>query len=193
MYRDWREITKALLTRGEGAKLPKSKMARPETKVYVKWVREEIKKHPELFDGYTKGHGIIATRERFLRWLETAEGRAIRRRSRTLRRSLRYPTKSSARRSSCLLRFPASVRCTRSSYLMTLLNVIKEKQPLPWLLRNCSNSDTHRATMFGPKSGARFHSKCQEALANHDVVIADKLRNDVSCLPPRDAQTITQK
>ena len=70
MYRDWREITKALLARGEGAKLPKSKMARPETKAYVKWVKEDIKKHPELFDEYTKGHGIIATRERFLRWLE---------------------------------------------------------------------------------------------------------------------------
>ena len=74
MYRDWREITKALLARGEGANLPKSKMARPETKVYVKWVRAEIKKHPTLFDGYARGHGIIATRERFLRWLETAEG-----------------------------------------------------------------------------------------------------------------------
>ncbi|KAH9025091.1 RNA ligase-domain-containing protein [Lactarius pseudohatsudake] len=71
MYRDWREITKALLTRGEGANLPKSKMARSETKAYVKWVKEEIKKHPELFKGYTKGHGIIATHERFLRWLET--------------------------------------------------------------------------------------------------------------------------
>ena len=74
MYRDWREITKALLARGEEAKLPKGKMARPETKVYVKWVRDEIKKHPELFDGYVHGHGIIATRERFFRWLETAKG-----------------------------------------------------------------------------------------------------------------------
>jgi len=41
--------------------------------VYVKWVKA-IKRHPALFDGYTKGHGIIATRERFLRWLETDEG-----------------------------------------------------------------------------------------------------------------------
>jgi tRNA ligase len=73
MYRDWREITKALLARGEGANLPKSKMTRPETKVYVKWVRNEIKRHPALFDGYAKGHGVIATRERFLRWLETEE------------------------------------------------------------------------------------------------------------------------
>ena len=71
MYRDWREITKALLVHGGGAKLPKSRIARPETKLYVKWVRNEIKKHPELFDGYVKGHGVIATRERFLRWKET--------------------------------------------------------------------------------------------------------------------------
>jgi tRNA ligase len=75
MYRDWREITKSLLSRGEDANLPKNKMRRPETKVYVDWVRGEIKKHPKLFEGYTKGHGIIATRERFLKWLETKEGR----------------------------------------------------------------------------------------------------------------------
>jgi len=33
VYRDWREITKALLTRSKGAKLLKSKMALPEPKV----------------------------------------------------------------------------------------------------------------------------------------------------------------
>ena len=75
MYRDWREVTKSLLSRGESAKLPKNKMKRPETKVYVDWVRREIKNHPELFEGYSKGHGIISTRERFLEWLETEEGK----------------------------------------------------------------------------------------------------------------------
>jgi tRNA ligase len=75
MYRDWREITKSLLFRGDRANLPKNKMKRPETKTYLQWVRREIKDHPTLFEGYTKGHGIIATRERFLEWLETEEGR----------------------------------------------------------------------------------------------------------------------
>ena len=75
MYRDWREITKSLLSRGESAKLPKNKMKRPETKIYVEWVRREIKNHPKLFESYTKGHGIISTRERFLEWLETEEGK----------------------------------------------------------------------------------------------------------------------
>ncbi|KAN0136204.1 hypothetical protein V8E53_006064 [Lactarius tabidus] len=58
MYRDWKNI-KAMLTCGESAKLAKSKMARPEA---------------QLFDGYLKGHGIIGTRELFLRWSETGEG-----------------------------------------------------------------------------------------------------------------------
>jgi len=75
MYRDWREITKSLLSRGESAKLPKNKMKRPETKIYVEWARREIKNHPKLFEGYSKVHGIISTRERFLEWLETEEGK----------------------------------------------------------------------------------------------------------------------
>ena len=75
MYRDWREITKSLLSRRQSANLPKNKMMRPETKVYVEWVKKEIKEHPALFEDYTKGHGIIATRERFFQWLETREGK----------------------------------------------------------------------------------------------------------------------
>jgi len=74
MYRDWREITKSLLSKGESAKLPKDKMTRPETKTYVAWVKGEIKRNPSLFEGYTKGHGINDTRKRFLEWLETDEG-----------------------------------------------------------------------------------------------------------------------
>ncbi|KAF8132467.1 RNA ligase-domain-containing protein [Boletus edulis] len=78
MYRDWREITKSLLsTKGSlsNAKLPKSKMAREETRVYVKWVKNEIKTNRSAFQGYTQGKGIIATRERFLRWLGTDQGK----------------------------------------------------------------------------------------------------------------------
>jgi tRNA ligase len=75
MYRDWREITKSLLSRGESAKLPEAKMKRPGTKTYVEWVKREIKCRPKLFEGYMKRHGIIASRERFLEWLETEEGR----------------------------------------------------------------------------------------------------------------------
>ncbi|EGN92568.1 hypothetical protein SERLA73DRAFT_99105 [Serpula lacrymans var. lacrymans S7.3] len=78
MYRDWREITKILLnTKGslQDAKLPRSKLKRPETKVYIKWVKEEISKNRGAFSEYTKGKGIISTREKFLRWLEDDGGK----------------------------------------------------------------------------------------------------------------------
>lgn len=73
-YRDWREITKKLL----GAKgpvrevsIPKSKLRRPESHLYLKWVRDEIIRDRRQFAGYNNGTGIIATRERFLQWLAT--------------------------------------------------------------------------------------------------------------------------
>lgn len=78
MYRDWREVTKSLLSsKGplSASKLPKSKMKRAETKVYVRWVIDEINKDRQPFAEFTRGKGIIATRERFLKWLETEQGK----------------------------------------------------------------------------------------------------------------------
>jgi tRNA ligase len=93
MYRDWREITKSLLSKGEKANLPKNKMARPETKTYVAWVKGEIKRNPSLFEDYTKGHGIITTRERFLEWLETDEGKRGKRKVETDKEATQPPGK----------------------------------------------------------------------------------------------------
>ena len=78
MYRDWREVTKILLsTKGplSDARLPKAKMKRPETKLYVKWIKGEIGQNRRQFENFNKGKGIIATRERFLEWMETKEGK----------------------------------------------------------------------------------------------------------------------
>ena len=78
MYRDWREVTKILLgTKGPlgGARLPSSKLKRPETALYVKWIKGEIGRDRKQFEGFNKGKGIIATRERFLEWMETGEAK----------------------------------------------------------------------------------------------------------------------
>lgn len=76
MYRDWREVTKALLSKGpQIGNVPKSKLRRPETRAYANWVVEEIKRDKSQFDTYTKNRGIIATRERFLRWFESEQGK----------------------------------------------------------------------------------------------------------------------
>ena len=79
MYRDWREVTKSLLsTKGSlnDAAVPKSMLKRKETQDYLKWVKNEIKTNRSAFQGYTQGKGIVATRERFLRWLHTENGKA---------------------------------------------------------------------------------------------------------------------
>jgi len=83
MYRDWREVTKSLLSNyaklGKPglsvAHVPKSKLKRAETQVYVRWVIDDIQKHFKDYDEYTKGKGIIATREKFLAWLASDKGK----------------------------------------------------------------------------------------------------------------------
>ncbi|KAK2464077.1 hypothetical protein APHAL10511_003907 [Amanita phalloides] len=81
MYRDWREVTKSLLSmksksgRMNPSNLPKSKMRRPETKVYVNWVIKEINQNPEAFRHYQNNKGIIKTRGMFLDWLASDEGK----------------------------------------------------------------------------------------------------------------------
>jgi tRNA ligase len=81
MYRDWREVTKSLLTMQAKSSnmnpnnLPKSKMRRPETKVYVDWAIKEIKRNPKAFAHYQNNKGIIKTREMFLEWLASNEGK----------------------------------------------------------------------------------------------------------------------
>jgi tRNA ligase len=72
MYRDWRELTKSLLAAKAGTepRISKAKLNRPETRLYRTWVEGEIKRDRKAFDGYTQNQGIIATRERFLKWCE---------------------------------------------------------------------------------------------------------------------------
>ncbi|KAG8986078.1 hypothetical protein FRB94_008228 [Tulasnella sp. JGI-2019a] len=78
-YRDWREITRTILTarkkKIDAPKIPQSKLRRPESFVYRDWVTKEINRNPAAFSGFTDGQGIIAVRENFLKWLETEEGK----------------------------------------------------------------------------------------------------------------------
>jgi len=52
-------------------------MKRPETLLYVKWLKGEIGRDRSQFENFNKGKGIIATRERFLKWRETGEGQKV--------------------------------------------------------------------------------------------------------------------
>lgn len=86
MYRAWREVTKTILShKAKSAaerskhplKIPRSRLSRPESRLYRDWVEKEIDARPDDFKDFSKGRNIIATRDRFLRWLETDEGRKM--------------------------------------------------------------------------------------------------------------------
>lgn len=57
------------------ANVPKSKLRRQETKVYAQWIIDEIQRDRSQFALFSKGKGIIATRERFLKWYESEAGK----------------------------------------------------------------------------------------------------------------------
>ncbi|CAO3564193.1 unnamed protein product [Mortierella alpina] len=89
MYREWREITKHILSVTKKAKKTSSKqtdaktatvvpeeklnlrMKYPLTKSYVEFVKDLLKTQPELFAGYSKNQGIIAIRDLFLKAWES--------------------------------------------------------------------------------------------------------------------------
>jgi tRNA ligase len=82
MYRDWREITKALLSAKQkgniaGAKISKARLKRRETLEYKNWVEKEILRNPKAFADYQNNRGIIAVREAFLKWRDTPEGEQV--------------------------------------------------------------------------------------------------------------------
>ncbi|RXW16814.1 hypothetical protein EST38_g9030 [Candolleomyces aberdarensis] len=158
MYRDWREVTKALLgikARGEkmvASKLPKGKMRRPETQAYVKWVIGDIERHPELFMDYGKGKGIIATRERFLRFLEgTDVGDAA-------PENVEEPAREFGKTIIVPIAIPGCGKTTVSLALAHLFG---------W---GHTQSDNVQAKKAGPV----FIKNVVGLLKDHDVVIADK-------------------
>jgi tRNA ligase len=78
-WRDWREITRRMLTyeRKQGDQddgtllgVRQNKLKHPDTKAYANWVAAEIKRDPKSFDCWAQSRGIVATRERFLKWYE---------------------------------------------------------------------------------------------------------------------------
>src|SRR6266496_580479 len=63
MYREWREITKAILNKRK----PRATYALSQQ--YLTWVTEKIKTHPKLFEGFKQNQGIFLVREMFLEYL----------------------------------------------------------------------------------------------------------------------------
>lgn len=65
MYREWRELTKAIL-----AERKTYKCTYTLSRHYANWVQREMKNQPLLFNEYSKNKGIIKVRDMFLEWWE---------------------------------------------------------------------------------------------------------------------------
>ncbi|KAL9091612.1 MAG: hypothetical protein Q9159_001350 [Coniocarpon cinnabarinum] len=62
MYRQWREVTKAIIN----SKAPRYKKHKQITQQYILYARRQLAKNPELGKRFNQNHGIIAMREGFL-------------------------------------------------------------------------------------------------------------------------------
>ncbi|KAH7910961.1 RNA ligase-domain-containing protein [Hygrophoropsis aurantiaca] len=160
MYRDWREVTKILLSakgsKGslDDAKLPKSKLNRKETQVYVEWVKDEIMKNPNAFTQYSKGKGVIATREKFLKWMESEEGQ----------NSLegKCETKTPKQPFGKTIIVPVAIPgCGKTAVSIALSHLF-------------GFGHTQSDDVKAKKSAPLFISNVTALLKKHDVVIADK-------------------
>ncbi|KAJ9057937.1 tRNA ligase [Entomophthora muscae] len=66
MFREWREITRRILTaKNKGLDPPILRKRYPLTHEYVNWVQEKINTHPKMFGSYLNGKGIVHTRNQF--------------------------------------------------------------------------------------------------------------------------------
>jgi tRNA ligase len=174
MYRDWREVTKILLsTKGSlnDAKLPKSKLKRKETHLYVEWVKKEIRHNPSAFSEYSKGKGIIATRERFLKWMETDDGKEL------VVESEAPPTTKEFEKTIILpVAIPGCGMRLISLFRAFLHNpCFTGKTAVSVALTSLFNfGHTQSDDIQAKKSASLFIKNVVNLLKHHDVVIADK-------------------
>ncbi|PCH44649.1 hypothetical protein WOLCODRAFT_139122 [Wolfiporia cocos MD-104 SS10] len=162
MYRDWREVTKILLSKGPSSgNVPKGKLRRPETKVYVKWVCAEIKRDRSQFEEFNKGKGIIATRERFLKWMESEEGKGETKRMGDMLEEKGLNPQDEKQFGKTIIVPIAVPGVGKTSIAVALCHLF-------------GFGHTQSDDVQGKKSAPRFIKNVQELLNTHDVVIADK-------------------
>ncbi|CAK5279331.1 unnamed protein product [Mycena citricolor] len=175
MYRDWRELTKSLLTAhdkglsGKGAgmsegALSKGKMRRPESKVYVRWVMKEIVRDPETFAQYGKNKGIIATRDKFMVYLASEEGQQ----QLALAKENRLPPATTADTASPRAQFGKTV-------IVPVAIPGSGKTAVAVALTHIFGfGHTQSDDVKAKKAAPIFLKNVNALLTTHDVVIADK-------------------
>ncbi|GAA5948367.1 hypothetical protein JCM3765_001389 [Sporobolomyces pararoseus] len=84
MYREWRELTRKSLnaynpTTGLVEGIDHKKIKNPDSRLYLWWVKKQIETNYSNFESWKFGKGMIKTRQDFLEWEKTVQGRQTRR------------------------------------------------------------------------------------------------------------------
>ncbi|KAI1785087.1 RNA ligase-domain-containing protein [Ganoderma leucocontextum] len=164
MYRDWREVTKTLLSKGPSASnVQKGRLRRPETRLYVEWVCAEIKRDRSQFESFTKGKGIIATRERFLKWMESGAGKDA------LGKAEEVPAKTTSRKG-------VAVDFTKGKVIIVPVAIpgVGKTSVAVGLQHLFGFGHVQSDDITAKKAAPVFIKNVTQALKRHDVVIADK-------------------
>ncbi|KAJ7151347.1 RNA ligase-domain-containing protein [Mycena crocata] len=170
MYRDWREITKSLLTMRKGSggakkdgmdvkNLSKNRMRRAETQAYANWVIEDIRRNPKAFEQYQDNKGIVAARERFFAYLASKEGAkpTTGKRAKS-KESIRSQTPAFGKTIIVPVAIPG---CGKTAVAVALSHIFG--------FGHTQSDDVHTK-----KPAPLFIKNVTELLKTHDVVIADK-------------------
>ncbi|KAF9560170.1 hypothetical protein EC968_006278 [Mortierella alpina] len=184
MYREWREITKHILSVTNKAKkspsssqptsskqananaatvIPEQKlnlrMKYPLTKPYVEFVKNLLKAQPELFAGYNKNHGIIAIRDMFLKAWESKSSVE----QNSLLKLPEVTLKSSEGFQRTVIIPIATIGCGKTTVSVALSKLFG------WA--HVSSDDFHH---FKKSAGQRFLKEIVNQLKTNTVVIADR-------------------
>ncbi|KAG0200157.1 hypothetical protein BGX28_006688 [Mortierella sp. GBA30] len=193
MYREWREITKRMLTAANKAKkdagtstgskhageliVPADmniRMKYPLTKPYVEFVKDLMKTRPELFATYNKNQGIIAIRDLFL---QAWEAKSSKEQDSSLKLS---STATGGKKSSASFAADTTATTTNEDYQRTVL--------IPIATIGCGKTTASVALskLFGwahvssddfhhfRNAGQRFLKEIVDQLKTNTVVIADR-------------------
>ncbi|CAG8534566.1 1457_t:CDS:2 [Ambispora gerdemannii] len=151
MYREWRELTKAILAN----KKPRSTYTL--SRYYADWVKEKLKTDPELFKDYSKGLGIIKVRDMFLEeWTSRGDS------EKSPKEEIPKIPKEERRMFKKTLLVPvATIGCGKTAVSLILGKLFN--------FGHIQNDD-----MVGKKARYKFHEAIKSKFESHDVVIADR-------------------
>ncbi|CAG8445990.1 12423_t:CDS:2 [Ambispora leptoticha] len=147
MYREWRELTKVILSKSRKSPHPTYTLSR----YYIEWVKEKLKTDPGLFKDYSKGHGIIKVRDMFLEEWKSCDSV----------KTLKIPKEERKMFKKTLLVPVATIGCGKTTVALILSKLFN--------FGHVQNDD-----IGGKNIRNRFHDAIKREFESHDVVIADR-------------------